>query len=473
MRKEVLRMQNVTREINGIQILSNINFQIYKGEVMGLLALNSQGKEQLLELICRNLPIRYGRIYFSERLVNSYAHSDSSLNRVSVIGESSRLINNLTVSDNIFVLRRGFSKWFINRRVLNLQVKKLLEDINIRINPGQLVKGLSQFERCTVEILRAMTSGAELIILNNLDSILNSTERKKIFDVIRIFCKEGISFLNVSFESGGLFEICDRIAILDSGKIQKIMQKRDMNEPYIKAFSKFIHSRSRKENMTEANSILEFRNVSTDKTVNLSFTVKKGECTVVLDTNHSRLEEIIALIMGKKKLSGGQILYAGKKFSVKRPEEFSKYNIGIIPADPIPSQIFKNLSYLENLSLFMDYKVRKLISRRKLIRSVEKEYEDILGQELYLNDISELGLPSLYNIVYYRYHLCKPQILFCMQPLSLADVYLQRHILNLIQKLKDRGITIVILTMNAANMLDKADRVLVIDDGFVAGQEKM
>lgn len=108
MRKEILRMELVTKSYAGVIYLDNFNMQIYKGEIMGLIPINRQGKSELIELLCQNSPIDYGRIYINNELVNYYEHSTNSINRVYVINQKSKLIQDLTVSDNIFVLRRGF-----------------------------------------------------------------------------------------------------------------------------------------------------------------------------------------------------------------------------------------------------------------------------------------------------------------------------------------------------------------------------
>lgn len=456
MKKEILRMENVTRQLEGVTFLNNINFHIYQDEIMGMLTLNSQGEQQLVSLISQNLPIQYGRIYFDGFLVNSYAHSDMTRNRVSLIGAGSRLVNNLTISDNIFVLRRGFKKWFIKRSVLNLQVQKLLEEIEMKMKPGRLVKGLSSLERCTVELLRAVTAGSGLIILNNLSSFFSAVELSKFLDIVQYFRKEGIAFLYISCDYKELFQVCNRIAILNSGKIIKIIHQKDMSVENIRPYIISFESLSVREDTAVGSSILKFQDVSTDCMKNLSFTINRGECTVILDMNNSCIKEIASLMSGEKKPLQGTVLCE---------EMESLQNIGIIPADCIPGQIFENFSYIENVCFFTDVKIKKSISRKKLLKSVIREYEPIIGPEIHTKNISELETASLYNIVYYRYHLYHPKVLFCIQPLSQADMYLRRHILGLIHKLKNKGITIVILTVSISDLMDVADRVMIMKDG--------
>lgn len=122
MKQEILRLERVTRITDGVTQLDNMNLHIFQGEIMGLVCINSHGKEALVRLICQNLPIHYGYVYFQEQLVNNYEHSSMGMNRVSVIEQRSRLVEDLTVADNIFVLRRGFKKYLIEPRVLERQL---------------------------------------------------------------------------------------------------------------------------------------------------------------------------------------------------------------------------------------------------------------------------------------------------------------------------------------------------------------
>ncbi|HBM74922.1 MAG TPA: sugar ABC transporter ATP-binding protein, partial [Clostridiaceae bacterium] len=124
MREEIFRLERVTQIVGGVTLLDDLNLHIFKGEIMGLVCINAHGKEALVKLLCQNVPIHYGRVYFQETLVNNYEHSSMSMNKVSVIEKQSSLVEDLTVSDNIFIMRRGFKKYLINRKILNEQFEK-------------------------------------------------------------------------------------------------------------------------------------------------------------------------------------------------------------------------------------------------------------------------------------------------------------------------------------------------------------
>ena len=185
MKQEILRLERVTRITDGVTQLDNMNLHIFQGENMGLECINSHGKEALVRLICQNLPIHYGYVYFQEQLVNNYEHSSMGMNRVSDIEQRSRLVEDLTVADNIFVLRRGFKKYLIEPRVLERQLRRFTDDFGVEIDAGAPVSQLSFFEKCVVELLRAVVTGVKLVVIRDISNFISAADLVKIHRLLR------------------------------------------------------------------------------------------------------------------------------------------------------------------------------------------------------------------------------------------------------------------------------------------------
>ena len=139
MKEEILRMDRVTRIVDGVTRLDNFSLHIFRGEIVGLLSMNDQGRDDLVELLQQNLPLHYGFVYFGERLVNSYQKSPMTENRVSVIDRRRRLVDDLTVADNVFVLRRGFKKYLVEPRVLRGQLAQFVGELDLPISADEPV----------------------------------------------------------------------------------------------------------------------------------------------------------------------------------------------------------------------------------------------------------------------------------------------------------------------------------------------
>ncbi|MBP1753854.1 MAG: ABC-type sugar transport system ATPase component-like protein [Firmicutes bacterium] len=467
MREEILRMENVTTDYDGVIYLDNLNLQIYKGEIMGLIPINKQGKSELVQLLCQNSPINYGRIYLNNELVNYYEHSTNSMNRVYVISQYSKLIQDLTVSDNIFVLRRGFKKYVINSKVLRGQVNQHLKEMDVTIDPDELVANLNSFEQCVIELVKAIITGANLIIISDITNILSVVDLSKLYHLLRSYSEKGYSFLFIGNHHEEVFAISDRVALMKDGAIIKILDEQEMKSDLIKTYTISFADGKQKVEAYSGQGILEFEKVCTNHLNKMSFSIKKGECVVLFDTNNTIYNDLLELVNGEQLPQSGMILYNNHEYTEKISKKSLENGIAVIVENATQKMIFYNLDYVDNLYFLVDKKLDKNILKVKFKKSIIKEYEGILGDEIYAKELTGLELTSLYNLVYYRIHLYNPNIVFCVQPFSGADMYLRKHIADLIRELKRKGITVVILAVNISDTLTVADRLMVIEQGTV------
>lgn len=468
MKEEILRMENVTCQRDGIISLDNVNLNIFKGEIFGLIPINIQGKSELIKLLCHDYSIDYGRVYLNNELINYYERSIYSLNRVFVIEPKSKLIQDLTVSDNIFVLRSGFKKYIINRKVLNKQVDMFLQELNISINPNELVKNLNPFDQFLVELLKAIILGANLIIINDISNILSIVSLSKVQELMNFYVKKGFTFLYIANHHEEVFKICNRVALLKDGSIVKVFDD-ELTDEKMKAYVTSFEDVKINNDIKVGNGILELVDISTKNMNKISFSIESGECLVLFDTNNMIFDDLLKLINGEPAKSG-VVLWEQKPLNKKIRRNPLSNGIVVIVENATENMLFKNLSYVENLYFLVEQKLKTYNQKSKVLKSIIKEYGDVLGEEIYEKDITKLELTSLYNLVYYRIHIFKPKLVFCVQPFSGADMYLRMHIMNLIRQLKEKGITVIILAVNISDTLSIADRFLVIEEGTIVNE---
>lgn len=129
--------------------------------------------------------------------------------------------------------------------------------------------------------------------------------------------------------------------------------------------------------------------------------------------------------------------------------------------------LFWDMNYLENLVFLSDRKLGCSAMKKRILESIAEEYQGYVGKEIYTGNLKELEPASLYNLVYYRVHLYNPDLLICIRPFADVDMYLRRHIVELLYKLKEKGITIIILSLNIADSLSIADRMMLMEDGRI------
>lgn len=468
MREEVLRLDKVITVEDDIMLLNHFNLHIYSGEIMGLIAINLHGIDSLVEVICRNVPLYYGYVYFQEQLVNTYARSSSTQNRVAIIDENSRLMGHLTVADNIYVIRPNFKKYIINSKVLNAQFELITKDLGVYLSGEQIVQDLNYFEKCVVELLRAFISGAKLIIIRDINNLFSISDLARFHKLMEQYASMGISFLYICSHHQKALPVSDKIGLMKNGKIIKVLEKSEFTEEaffsYAYDFNKsnLIGRKPTGNSLNDNRTVLMFNNVSSESIHRLTFQVHAGECVVLLDMNNSLHQDLLELLNTERTPQEGEILIHGQHLDKKRAKA-----VGIVPDKPIQNSLFHELSYFDNLCITSDHKQRFFWTRKSIRKSIIKEYEPCIGLDIHASDIAEMSMESLYSLVYHRILLQKPAVTFCVNPFSEGDLYLRLHILSLIQKLKDNHIAVIILSLNVLDNLLVADRVFVLEDGRV------
>jgi ribose transport system ATP-binding protein len=372
---------------------------------------------------------------------------------------------NMTVADNIFVMRQGLKKFIINRKQLRNQFYYLFQDIPNSLEPDKLISELTRLERCLVELFRAIVADGKLIIIQDISSYLNKSDLAKFYGYVQYYNKQGVAFLNIGNNHEELSQICDRMVLMKNARVIKIMDYNELQniKPY--SFSNDFREPEVSDNLKQG--ILTFLQVNTNVLKNVSFSVQKGECVVVLDNSNDVQNDFLELMHGKKEADSGKIYYNNKAYFRKHGLKAVENKILTIDKNPLKNMLFWDLKYLDNLDFLIDRKIGCSTIKSSLKKSIIDEYKEYVGDEIFEEDIKKLDLGSLYNLLYYRVHLFNPNILICIQPFTGADMYLRKHILNLLIMLKKKGITILIFSSNLTVCLSVGDRMLVFEDGQI------
>ena len=460
-------MENVITEDNDKTNLNNLNLYIFQGEIVGLIGVNEHGKEMLIQLICRNSPIKFGRIYIGNNLVNSFRHSDGLYNKVYVIEQKSKLVNDLSVADNVFVLRKGFRKYRINSHVLETQISYLSKELDLTINPDTICGNLTEYERCVVEIMKAMVQGVKLIVVNELSNFLSANDLHAFNELLRQLTYKKYAILYIGNHHEEIFPLCERVAFMKDGKIIKWFDKKEMHQSKVLPYTIPFADTHTKESENKHRVLMEFENITTVNMKGISFFLHQGECAVVYDKSNRVQKDIMELYLENKSFLSGICKYDGQRLN---PENYAKYlgkEVAVIGENPIDTMLFYEMSYIDNLCFLLDNKTNKSRITKKIKKSIQLEYDKELGEELYANDIHELSKTSLYNLVYYRIHLLNPKLVLLIQPFGKADMYLRRHIIHLIRILKRKEIAVIILAVSISDCLYVADKLLLLEEGKV------
>lgn len=460
MRQEVFRMERVSYTEQGVKKLENFNIQIYAGEIMGLIPVNAHGKSAILKLLQNNLPLYDGYIYYGGELVNSWRGAVKRNNRVSVIQTKNRLVNGMTVADNIFVLRQGFKQYFLKTSVLKKQLIPFMQDIEMDISAETRVEKLSAFERVVVELLRAVVGGYRLIVLDEISIFVSESEMKKLYQIMRHYTEQGFSFLYISSHFEEIERICDRTGFLCNGRLQKIIQKQDMNrknlqeclEGYDKnvwGYPECCHQRTAGREF-----LLEWELPGISNGKKFSFTVREGECVALQAKDNQILQSCISFLTGEE----SRIIIDGRKRKIAADREIS-----VVSASPTSTMVFPEMNYMDNLCMGLARRMPAVWRGHKVRASIRREYTHILGEDVFDQSVEDLSERQKYQLIYTRIALQKPAAAFLIQPFMGADMPHRRFIWEMLEQLLDKGIALVLLSVNPLDTWLVAQRTLKMD----------
>lgn len=464
MRQEIFRMERVTYKEQEVTFLEDFNLQIYSGEIMGMNPINGHGLPAFLKLLQTNMPLDDGYIYYCGKKINSWNDSQKTPNRISIIEDKSRLVENMTVADNIFVLRQGFRQEIIRPKLLKKQLSPFLEDIGMEIPVDEYVENLSVFQRVIVELLRAVVMGHRLIVLNEIGMLISYEELEKLHRILHHYAGQGFAFLYICLHLEEIGEVCDRAALLSNGRIQKIIRQNEMMDEIVKVYSEeYIHMvQSHKANrqslMEEQSEILRVEGLCGECVTNISFGVRKGECLVIQTLDNGMFYEMEQILMYRRRPEAGALFIEGKK------TDFSYHEaVAVIQELPTKFMVFPELSYMDNLCMSLFQRIPSVRGGKKIRSSIRQEYASVLGEEVFSTPVEELSEEQRYQMVYTRVLLQKPRVVFCFQPFKGADLHHRMFVWKQLERLLDKGIAVVILTLNFSDSLSLADRLLQMD----------
>ena len=333
--REVLRMEKVTYKEQGRILLDNFNITVRKGEVFGLIPVNRYGMDAFLKLLQQNMPLHYGYVYYREQLVNQWQRSHNRTNRISIIRNKSSLAEDLTVVDNIFVLRRGFHKYLIHPGMLERLLQPFLDEIGINIPAGAYVSELTIFQKFVTEVLKAVVAGSQLIVLENVSTFISESELEELHRIIRLYAERGISFIYITAHFEEATYLCDRMALMVNGQIIKTFQRGDpIPDTFplqsVEEYDRWVRSQHRRQEAdTDRQTVLIMDKIQYGNLKDITIRVGQGECVVLQDLDNRCIADFVELFQGEIPEKGSFYLTKGTQKSEKNTTENTLKNVKI------------------------------------------------------------------------------------------------------------------------------------------------
>jgi len=468
--EEVLRIRHMNKNFYGNQVLCNVNLNLFRGEVLGIIGENGTGKTTLARILSGELDKDSGTIYFEEEKIDILSPSDAQRRGILCVFQEGGLVEEMTVAENMFLLREDGQARFIRKKQLSMLAKTYLTEGGLEIPPDTLIKDLSHGDRRRVELIRAATFRTKIIILDEITSIMHRDEREWVKKQIERLRGEGVSFIVISHDLDEIIEMCDRIAVMQDGQVVQIV---DGQQAYLSMLFALMRQKkteylSRKQSAPSAETVLQLVEVGTKSCRSATFSVHKGEILGIYTIIPQLADELADALYGREKILSGEIKIYGQQADLSDSVHAARYGIALILGENPNEELLPEYSTEKNISFSNLKKTSCLgIRNRSLEMIAAKESAADVG----------IGVEDLEKPVYQLSGGLKQKLIFAKSIARGCEIYVMNNVManvdvnsrmmlyDKILALKEEGKVIVFFSKDFEEIKILSDRILyVIDD---------
>jgi D-xylose transport system ATP-binding protein len=482
----VLKMEHIVKDFPGVRALDGVDFEVRGGEVLALVGENGAGKSTLMKVLSGVWPhpSYEGKIIVRGEVMRFAGTREAERAGIAIIHQELNLIPELTVAENIFLDRQprsllGTIDW--NR--LFSDTAALLERLNIRdFEPTHQVKELTVGKQQIVEIAKALSLDARVLIFDEPTSALADKEVGELFRIIRDLKAKGVGMVYISHKMDEIKEICDRVQVLRDGKTigpSTPIAEITMDEIIHRMVGRDIQDMFPKQSFLRAQRTLEVKNLSVahpslagaKKVDDVSFTAYRGEILGIAGLMGAGRSELVQAIFGAYAAHDwqGEVSLEGKRLDIRSPHDAIEAGIGLITEDRkllglvLGQTVLSNLvvSSLDQLSnrwgIVDDHKERALARRNVKELRVKTPSVDVI--------IDNLSGGNQQKVVIAKWLNTRPKVLILDEPTRGIDVGAKVEIYKLMNKLVEEGVTVIMVSSELPEVMGMSDRILVMSEG--------
>lgn len=474
-------MEHITKTFSGVTVLDDVGFEVRPGEVHALIGENGAGKSTLMKIVTGLYEAERGKVFWKGQPVEIKTPHQAHDLGINVVHQELMLVPQLSIGENVFLGRHPsagrFARW-VRWSHLNRRARSLLEGLGHPLDPKRPVAELSIAEQQLVEIARALAFSAELIIMDEPTSPLSEHETSRLFQTVSQLKTRGVGVVYISHRLKEIHQVADRVTVLRDGRH---IATRPVSETTTDELVRYMVGRDIGDQFTAGKSrangeeALRVEGLTAPgKFSDITFTVHRGEIVGLAGLVGAGRTELVETLFGADEAESGTVYLEGKAVTIKNAMDAVRHRIALVPDDRKAKGLVLGGSIRFNIALaapgkfaryglFLD-SVREKRVAEDLVRELRLKTPGVEQQVMYLSGGGQQ------KVVLAKWLSADSKIFILDEPTRGIDVGSKAEIYDLIRRLADRGVAILVVSSELEEILHLSDRILVMHEGRISGE---
>lgn len=473
----VLEARNITKRFPGVLALSDVSFRLIKGKVHALMGENGAGKSTLMKIIAGLYQADEGEIYLHGQKVEFQNPRQALDGGISMIHQELSPILDMTVAENLFLGKEYCKGKIIDYKKMNAEAQRLLEKVGLNVPPTMLMKNLSVSQMQMVEITKAISYDAEIIIMDEPSASITEREVTNLFEIVRKLRDEGRSIVYITHKMDEVFKIADEITVFRDGQYIGTYDSNEITEQelIVKMVDRELAEIYPVRNNCPGEEVLKVEKLTQEGVFeNISFSLRRGEILGFAGLMGSGRTEVMNALFGITKITSGEVYIKEQKIDKLTPSKMISKGVGYVTEDRKGNGLVLCMSVFDNTVLpsFTRLSGKMGWINKKKSLEVAEEYRKKLNiktpglQQL----AGQLSGGNQQKIVLAKWLIQNPDIIIFDEPTRGIDVGAKTEIYKLVAQLAEEGKAIIFISSEMPEILGMSDRVIVFYEGHKKGE---
>lgn len=474
----LLEMKGIEKSFNTVKVLHGVDFILRKGTVHALMGENGAGKSTLMKVLAGIHKCDAGTVTVKEKHVDIQSPKHSQALGIAMIHQELSPVPEMTVAENIYLGREPGGRLFVDYARMYRQTEELLESMKVHISPKAKVGELKVADQQLVEIAKAISLNAEIIIMDEPTSAITDKEVDNLFSIIRDLKEQGKGIIYISHKMDEIFQISDDITVLRDGQYVNTWKADDIDNSILikNMVGRELTEIFPKSEVPISDTILEVKNFTLgDKFQDISFKVNRGEIYGIAGLVGAGRTELMHALFGLDRRDGGEVIFDGKPLDIRKPKDAIREGIAYVTEDRKQEGLVLEMSVGQNISLAsMKELSRGLFINEKEESSLVKDEIERLRIRLHSPRqlVKSLSGGNQQKVVLSKWMIKNPKLLILDEPTRGIDVGAKSEIYKLMCEYAAKGNAIIMISSEMPEVMGMADRMLVLSNGRVGGELK-